>query len=210
MKNLKFTLSVLFFSSFFLLNVSEVKSENYLYGGPKLFYYDVTNEDLQATANDLVALGFSTARVEANTSGIGFDIGVGSPLSDKTDIELGFVYMGEFELKATMTGPTETVTAKSNAYSFPLGAKYKIGESESNVYLKGGFHYWRQITDIATSQGTVDMWGTGFDPMYGIGGQIGNLTIHYEHYSFSGVGTGAGIAGDGGISSIGITYVSQF
>ena len=68
MKSFKFTLSALFFSSFFLLNVSEVKSENYLYGGPKLFYYDVTNEDLQSTANDLVALGFSTARVEGISS----------------------------------------------------------------------------------------------------------------------------------------------
>ena len=90
-----------------------------------------------------------------------------------------------------------------------MGVKYKLGDSEANVYLKGGFHYWRQITDISTSLGTVDMWGSGFDPMIGVGGQIGNMTIHYEHYSFSGVGAGAGV-GEGGISSLGLTFISQF
>ena len=49
-----------------------------MYGGPKLFYYDVTQEDLDKTATELVSLGFSTATVEANTGGIGFDIGIGA------------------------------------------------------------------------------------------------------------------------------------
>lgn len=210
MKNIKFAILGLFITTLFLFNVSDVKSEGYVYGGPKLFYYDVTNEDLNAVAKDLVALGFSTAKVSANTSGIGFDVGFGGSVTDNTDLEFGFVYMGEFELTATMTGPTENITSSSNAYSFPLGAKYKLGDSDANVYLKGGFHYWRQITDIASSLGTVNMWGTGLDPMYGIGAQMGNVTVHYEHYNFSGVGTGAGIAGDGGISSIGLTYTSKF
>ena len=63
-------------SSILLLS-SNLKAENYIYGGPKLFYYDVTNEDLQSTANELVNLGFSSAKVSANTSGVGFDIGFG-------------------------------------------------------------------------------------------------------------------------------------
>ena len=75
--------------------------------------------------------------------------------------------------------------------------------------MKGGMHYWKQVTDISTSLGAVDMWGTGLDPMYGIGGQIGNMTVHYEHYSFSGVGAGAGV-GDGGISALGLTWISKF
>ncbi|WP_440654386.1 hypothetical protein [Candidatus Pelagibacter sp. HIMB1506] len=194
---------------FLLVLSTGSKAESYLYGGPKIFYYDVTNEDLQSTANEIVALGFSSAKVSANTAGIGFDIGIGGPISENVDLEAGFVYMGEFELKATMTGPSETLTSTSSAYSFPVGAKYKIGESDSNLYIKGGFHYWKQVTDISTSLGTVDMWGTGFDPMIGIGGQIGNLTVHYEHYSFSGVGAGAGV-GEGGISSLGLTWISKF
>ena len=188
---------------------SNLKAENYIYGGPKLFYYDVTNEDLQSTANQLVNLGFSSAKVSANTMGIGFDIGFGGELSENIDLEAGFVYMGEFELKAAMTGPTENLTTTSSAYSFPIGAKYKLGDSENNVYVKGGMHYWKQVTDISTSLGTADMWGTGLDPMFGIGGQVGNMTIHYEHYSFSGVGAGAGV-GEGGISSLGLTWISKF
>ena len=58
--------------------------------------------------------------------------------------------MGEFELKASMTGPTENITASSKAYSFPFGAKYKLGDSDANFYLKGGLHYWRQISDISS------------------------------------------------------------
>ncbi len=192
-----------------VLNVNFAKADNYLYGGPKIFYYDVTDDDLQAVANDIVGLGFSSATVEANTAGIGFDIGIGGPMSENVDFEVGFVYMGEFELKATMTGPSETLSSTSNAYSFPIGVKYKIGESDSNLYVKGGLHLWEQVTDISTSLGTVDMWGTGLDPMFGIGGQLGNLTVHYEHYSFSGVGAGAGI-GEGGISSLGLTWISKF
>ena len=192
-----------------LINFGTAKAENYLYGGPKIFYYDVTNDDLDSVAQDLVNLGFSSAKVEANTAGVGFDIGFGGPISDNLDAEIGFVYMGEFELKATLTGPSENVTSSSSAYSFPAGLKYKLGDTEANVYLKGGFHYWRQLTDITASLGEVNMWGTGLDPMIGIGGQIGNLTVHYEHYSFSGVGAGAGI-GEGGISSLGLTYISKF
>ena len=210
MKNIKFNFFGLLLTTLLFFNVSEVKSDSYLYGGPKIFYYDVTQDDVDDTAADLVALGFSSAEVTANNSGVGFDIGFGHSVSDNTDLELGFVYMGEFELTATMTGPTEKLTATSQAYSFPFGAKYKLGDSDANIYLKGGLHYWRQISEISTSLGAVDMWGTGLNPMFGVGGQLGNIMVHYEHYMFSGVGTGAGIAGDGGISSIGITYVSQF
>ena len=203
------TLLGIFMAMYFIISTGVSKAENYIYGGPKIFYYDVTQEDLDSTATELVSLGFSSATVEANTAGIGFDVGIGGPIADNLDVELGFVYMGEFELKANMTGPVEQINASSHAYSFPLGVKYKLGDSEANVYLKGGFHYWRQITDISTSLGTVDMWGSGLDPMIGVGGQIGNMTIHYEHYSFSGVGAGAGV-GEGGISSLGLTFISQF
>ena len=203
------TFIIIFTTLYFVINSGASKAENYFYGGPKIFYYEVTQSDLDSTARELVSLGFSSATVEANTAGFGFDVGVGGSIADNLDLELGFVYMGEFELKANMTGPVEQITATSHAYSFPLGAKYKLGDSDANVYLKGGFHYWRQITDISTSLGTVDMWGTGFDPMIGVGGQIGNMTVHYEHYSFSGVGAGAGV-GEGGISSLGLTFISQF
>ena len=206
---MKFKKLLVIISLFTFVNVSYAQSESYIYGGPKIFYYDVTEDDLQSTANEIVALGFSSAKVEANTAGVGFDIGFGGEISENVDLEAGFVYMGEFELKATMTGPTETLTSTSSAYSFPVGAKYKIGESDSNVYVKGGLHYWKQVTDINTSLGKVDMWGTGLDPMFGIGGQLGNLIVHYEHYSFSGVGAGAGI-GEGGISSLGLTFIAPF
>jgi hypothetical protein len=198
----------LLFTFCVLLISNSLKAETYMFGGPKLFYYDVTNEDLQSVANDIVSLGFSSAKVSANTSGLGFDIGIGGDLTESLDFEAGFVYMGEFELKAAMTGPTENLTSTSSAYSFPVGAKLKLGDSENNIYLKGGMHYWKQVTDISTSLGKVDMWGTGLDPMFGIGGQLGNFTLHYEHYSFSGVGAGAGV-GEGGISAVGLTWISK-
>ncbi len=185
------------------------KAENYLYGGPKIIYYDVDNNDLQSTANELVALGFSTAKVEANTAGIGFDIGVGTSINDSWDFEAGFAYLGEFELTATMTGPAETLNVTSSAVTFPVGAKYKLGDSENNVYVKGGAHYWRQNSNIDTSLGSVNMWGTGLDPMFGVGAQLGGLILSYEHYSFSGVGAGAGV-GEGGMSSLSLVYKKDF
>jgi len=108
-----------------------------------------------------------------------------------------------------MTGPTENLTVTSSAYSFPIGAKYKIGESDANVYIKAGGHYWKQNSNIDTSLGSVNMWGTGFDPMYGIGAEFGSFVASYEHYSFSGVGAGAGI-GEGGMSALSIVYKAAF
>jgi len=197
--------------SVFLLNLSTVslKAENYVYGGPKLFFYDVTQEDIDSVATDLVALGFSTATVSANSKGIGFDIGAGFPVNDSWDIEGGFVYMGEFELKASLTGPVETITAKSSAWSIPVVAKYKFGDSDANLFVKAGGHYWKQNSDISTSLGKVSMWGTGIDPVIGIGGQLSDFLISYEHYSFSGVGAGAGI-GDGGMTALSATWKKNF
>jgi len=197
--------------SVFLLNLSTVslKAENYVYGGPKLFFYDVTQEDIDSVATDLVALGFSTATVSANSRGIGFDIGAGIPVNDSWDIEGGFVYMGEFELKASLTGPVETITAKSSAWSIPVVAKYKFGDSDRNLFVKAGGHYWKQNSDISTSLGKVSMWGTGIDPVIGIGGQLSDFLISYEHYSFSGVGAGAGI-GDGGMTALSATWKKNF
>ena len=195
----------------FTVMISETANaeSNYLYGGPKLFYYDVEQEDVNKVATDLVNLGFSTAKVEANTAGIGFDIGVGFPVNDVFDIEAGFVYMGEFELKATMTGPVETVTATSSAWSLPLVGKFKVGDSDANLFVKAGGHYWKQNSEISASLGKVTMWGTGIDPVIGIGGQLSDFIVSYEHYSFSGVGAGAGI-GEGGMSALSVTWKKEF
>ena len=207
MNNIK----IIFLSTLLTLSllISVSKADNYVYGGPKIIYYDVDDDDLQSTANELVALGFSTAKVEANTGSLGFDIGVGTAINDSWDFEAGFAYLGEFELKATMTGPAETLNVTSSAITFPVGAKYKLGDSESNVYVKGGAHYWRQNSNIDTSLGSVNMWGTGLDPMFGVGAQLGDLVFSYEHYSFSGVGAGAGV-GEGGMSSLSLVYKKEF
>ena len=205
MKNLRlFLLIILFFYP------AKSFGEAYLYGGPKIIYYDVTQSDLDDAATQLVNLGYSTATVEANTAGVGFDLGLGFPISGSTDFEAGFAYLGEFELKGTMTGPTETFTTTSNVYSFPVSLKYKLGESDANLYLKGGMHYWRQVTNIDVANGSIDMWGTGWDPVFGIGGQLGDFIASYENYSFSGVGTGAGIAGDSGMTALSIVWKKEF
>ena len=205
----KVNLFLIIFGLFvFFPNLS--KAEGYIYGGPKIFYYDIDQSDVDQLAQDLVNLGFSTASVEANSAGLGFDIGAGGAITDQLDFELGFVYMGQFELTAAMTGPTETITAKSHAWSLPAGLKYKLGSSDANVYIKGGAHYWKQVSDIGSSKGTVNMWGTGLDPMIGIGGEVGGLILSYEHYSFSGVGAGAGIGGESGISALSLQFKAAF
>ena len=208
-KNIKLTILATLSALILSLSTASIKAENYIYGGPKLFFYDVTQEDIDSTAKSLVALGFSSAKVEANSNGIGFDIGAGFPVNDSWDIEGGFVYMGEFELKASMTGPAETITAKSSAWSIPVAAKFKFGDSDANLFLKAGGHYWKQNSDISTSLGTVSMWGTGIDPVIGIGGQLSNFLVSYEHYSFSGVGAGAGI-GESGMTALSATWKKNF
>ena len=192
-----------------LLSSKNANAENYVFGGPKLFYYDVDQSDVDQLATDLVNLGFSTASVKANTAGVGFDIGVGFPVSDMIDIEGSFVYLGEFELTADTTGPVENIKATSSGYTFPIAAKIKFGTGDANLYGKAGWHFWRQDSEISASRGTVTLWGTGNDPVIGIGGQWGGLDVSYEHYSFSGVGAGAGI-GEGGMSALSITFKKAF
>jgi len=184
-------------------------AENYVFGGPKIFYYDVDQSDVNQVATDLVNLGFTTAKVEANTAGLGFDIGLGFPVSDMIDIETSFVYLGEFELTATTTGPAESIKATSSGISIPIVAKIKFGTGDSNLYGKAGWHFWRQDSEISASKGKVTLWGTGNDPVIGFGGQWGNFDVSYEHYSFSGVGAGAGI-GEGGMSAVSATWKAEF
>jgi hypothetical protein len=182
---------------------------NYIFGGPKLFYYNVDQSDVDQLATDLVNLGFSTATVKANDAGLGFDIGLGFPVSDTIDIETSFVYLGEFELTATTTGPAESIKATSSGISIPIVAKIKFGTGDSNLYGKAGWHFWRQDSEISASKGKVTLWGTGNDPVIGFGGQWGNFDVSYEHYSFSGVGAGAGI-GEGGMSAVSATWKAEF
>ena len=42
-----------FLVSIVFISTTEVKSGSYVYGGPKLFYYDVTQEDLNDKNNKL-------------------------------------------------------------------------------------------------------------------------------------------------------------
>ena len=160
-------------------------------------------------ATDLVNLGFSSATVKANAAGLGFDVGFGYPFSDMIDIEGSFVYLGEFELTADTTGPVENIKATSSGYTFPIAAKIKFGTGDANLYGKVGWHFWRQDSEISASLGKVTLWGTGNDPVIGIGGQWGGLDVSYEHYSFSGVGAGAGI-GEGGMSALSLTWKVAF
>lgn len=160
-------------------------------------------------ATDLVNLGFSSATVKANDAGIGFDIGLGFPINDMLDIETSFVYLGEFELTADTTGPVENIKATSSGFTFPVAAKIKFGTGDANLYGKVGWHFWRQDSEISASKGKVTLWGTGSDAIIGIGGQLGGLDVSYEHYSFSGVGAGAGI-GEGGMTALSVTWRAEF
>ena len=196
----------------FIFSISIVSTnaqESYVFGGPRLFYYGVEQSDVDQLATDLVNLGFSTATVEANTAGLGFDIGASFPVNDSIEIETSFVYMGEFELKADMTGPTENLTVSSSPWTIPIVAKIKIGDSEANLFGRVGWHFWTQNSDMSTSQGRVELYGKGNDPVFGFGGQMGGLQVSYDHYSFSGVGAGMGI-GEGGIGSFAVTWSTKF
>jgi hypothetical protein len=183
--------------------------DSYIFGGAKLFFYDVEQSDVDQTAQELVNLGFSTAKVSANSNGVGLEVGIGFPLSDALDVEASYVYMGEFELKADMTGPTESLTATSSPWSLPVVAKLKIGESDANVFVKGGWHFWNQESTISASKGTVELYGKGNDPTYGFGANLGGLIVSYDVYNFSGVGAGMGV-GEGGISSFGVSWSTKF
>ena len=207
MRIIKKALLILFLFGVFTATTNA--EESYVFGGPRIFYYDVEQSDVDQVATELVSLGFSTAKVSANSGGVGFDIGAGFPVNDVLDIEVSYVNMGEFELKANMTGPTENLTATSKPWSIPIVAKLKFGDSDANLFAAAGWHFWRQNSDISTSQGKVELYGQGNDPVIGIGAKLGGFQISYEHYNFSGVGAGMGI-GEGGIGSLGLTWSSNF
>jgi len=200
---------LLFLFLFGISTVSTNAQENYIFGGPRVFFYDVEQDDVDQVATDLVNLGFSTATVKANSGGIGFDIGVGFPVNDMIDIEAGFVYMGEFELKADMTGPTENLKITSSPWSIPIAAKIKFGDSDYNFFGRLGWHFWKQNSEFSTSLGAVELYGQGNDAVLGIGAQLDNFQISYDHYNFSGVGAGMGI-GEGGIGSLAATWSTKF
>ena len=131
-----------------LLSSKNANAGNYVFGGPKLFYYDVDQSDVDQLATDLVNLGFSSATVKANAAGLGFDVGVGFPVSDMVDIETSFVYLGEFELTADTTGPVESIKSQHRLdISVPIAAKIKFGTGDANIYGKAGWHFWRQESD---------------------------------------------------------------
>ena len=192
-----------------MFSVSSNADESYVFGGPRIFYYDVEQSDVDQLATDLVALGFSSATVKAETGGVGFDIGAGFPVSENIDIEASYVYMGDFELTADMTGPTENVKVSSSPWSIPIVAKIKVGDSDANLFFRAGWHFWTQNSEIGTSNGKVELYGKGNDPMFGFGAQLGGMQISYEHYNFTGIGAGMGI-GEGGIGSIGFTWSTNF
>ena len=207
-KNYVFVIALMI--SITLLSSKSVNAdEGYVFGGPKLFYYDVDQSDVDKLGTDLINLGFSSATVKANAAGLGFDIGVGWPVTDMIDIETSFVYLGEFKLTADTTGPVENIKATSSGYTIPIAAKIKFGTGDANLYGKAGWHFWRQDSEISASKGKVILWGTGNDAILGIGGQLGGLDVSYEHYSFSGVGAGAGI-GEGGMTALSVTWKAEF
>ena len=188
----------IFFSIIFLLFLnSNSFSENYVFGGVKIFNYGVDTSDLQQINTSLVNLGFSSSTSETDNTGVGFDVGMGVELADGFAVEAGYVNYGTLEITTKTTGPVENIKTEISGDGVTVAGVLNA----EGFYLKGGIHSWDFTGKITASLGSsTEPLGTGTDPFFGIGYNANNLITSFEYY----------VIDDGDIASVSLSYKIPF
>jgi len=196
---LQYSMKKFLIGFFFILVFSNNSSfsENYFYGGAKLFNYGVETSDLQEINTSLVSLGFSSSTSETDNTGLGFDIGIGVGLVDNFAVEAGYVNYGTLEITTKTTGPVENIKTEITGDGVTIAGVLNA----EGLYLKGGMHSWDFTGKVTASLGTSsEPLGTGTDPFFGIGYNSNNFISSVEYYKIE----------DGDITSVNIAYRMPF
>ena len=173
---------------FFIFSVISTSTSNseegYMYGGAKLFNYNVSNSELQAINTSLVNLGFSSSTTSSENEGTGFDIGVGSNLTNFLAWEIGYVNYGKVEITTTTTGPAETIKTEIDGDGITSALVLKVGKNNINhAFLKVGAHAWDLKGRVNTSLGSSSQpFGHGTDPYFALGFKTKYLFAGYDYY----------------------------
>ena len=173
---------------FFIFSVISTSTSNseegYMYGGAKLFNYNVSNSDLQAINTSLVNLGFSSSTTSSENEGTGFDIVVGSNLTNFLAWEIGYVNYGKVEITTTTTGPAETIKTEIDGDGITSALVLKVGKNNINhAFLKVGAHAWDLKGRVNTSLGSSSQpLGHGTDPYFALGFKTKYLFVGYDYY----------------------------
>ena len=187
------------FTLLFLSNVA--KTENYIFGGAKVFNYGVETSDLQNINTSLVNLGFASSTSSTDNTGVGFDLGLGFGMTENLSIEAGYVNYGTLEINTNTTGPVENIKTEISGSGLTFGGKYT---DETGLYVKGGIHSWDLSGKVSASLGSSsEALGDGTDPFFSIGYQTPDSegwNVGYDHY----------VIDDGDIGSITFGYFAIF
>ena len=187
------------FTLLFLSNVA--KTENYIFGGAKVFNYGVETSDLQNINTSLVNLGFASSTSSTDNTGLGFDLGLGFGMTENLSIEAGYVNYGTLEINTNTTGPVENIKTEISGSGLTFGGKYT---DETGLYVKGGIHSWDLSGKVSASLGSSsEALGDGTDPFFSIGYQTPDSegwNVGYDHY----------VIDDGDIGSITFGYFAIF
>ena len=192
-KLLKIISLILFFS----YSHANAEDTAYAYGGIKIFNYGVETSDLQEINTSLIALGFSSSLSETDNTGVGFDLGLGFPISENLAVEGGYVNYGTLEITTTLTGPSEKLTTEISGD----GVTFAGVIMAEGAYVKAGMHSWDFSGKVSSSKGSSsEPLGTGTDPFFGVGFIADNIQTSFEYYAIE----------DGDITSLGIAYRMPF
>lgn len=147
----------------------------YITAGVGASVNDVTQSDVDTLSNELVAAGFSSARVEAEKSTAAAKIGVGYKINKHLAIDVAFMDLGTFEHEITTTGPTAKFTAKEKYRGTALSVIGSLPVSEAwSLFGRIGYLDWKNkfsISGCAVGGGCVAASASesGSDPIYGLG-----------------------------------------
>ena len=189
-----------FFSIFSISNNTKA-NDAYFFGGVKYFNYGIETSDLQAINTSLVALGFSSSSSSTDNTGIGFDFGIGYLIDDTFGFEVGYVDYGTLEINTTLTGPAEKIKTEIDGNGITFAGVARFGEADNYGYLKAGLHSWEfEGTATASLGSSSEPLGTGTDPTFGIGYNVGGLMFGYDYYAIE----------DGDIGSLTLGYSAKF
>ena len=190
-----------FFISFFTIPNIAKANEGYFFGGVKYFNYGIETSDLQAINTPLVALGFSSSSSSTDNTGIGFDFGIGYLIDDTFGFEVGYVDYGTLEINTTLTGPAEKLKTEIDGNGITFTGVARFGETDNYGYVKAGLHSWEFEGTVTASLGSSsEPLGTGTDPIFGIGYNVGGFIFGYDYYAIE----------DGDIGSLTLGYSAKF
>jgi len=156
-----------------------------------------TGTEQQKLANDLVAVGFTSATVTLEQSSASYKVFAGYEINENFSVEAYYAGLGKYDLTLLTTGPVVTGvgSVSLNAYGADLLAKLPLSNS-SSVYLRAGYYQIKPkfVFTVTGPGGTASASSTNTvsNPKIGLGSDFKvtdsiSLRTDWEYYIASDV-----------------------